>query len=63
MDNWGDIPYKNVRVARGPSRTFNGKPKKRGRRAHCGHWRSRSLVMLGSWVLDLTPSQTRNPKP
>ncbi len=35
---------------------------KRGRREHFGHWGSWSFVMLGSWVLDLTPSQTRNPK-
>ncbi len=35
--------------------------KKRGRRQDSWHWGSWSFVMLGSWVLDRTPSQTLNP--
>ena len=50
-------------VARGPVGTFNGKLKERGRREHFEHWGSWSFVMLGSWVLDRTPSQTRTPTP
>ena len=37
--------------------------KKRGRRKDFGHWGSWSFVMLGSWVLDRTTSQTLNLKP
>ncbi len=36
--------------------------KKRGSREDFGHWESWSFVVLGSWVLDRTPSHTLNPK-
>ncbi len=46
-----------------PRGNIQKKKKKRGKREHFGHWGSWSFVMLGSWVLDLTPSQTQNPEP
>ena len=46
-----------------PLGSIQWEAKRRGRHEHFGHWGSWSFVMLGSWALDRTPSQTRNPKP
>ena len=48
-----------LRPARG---NIQQEAKKRGRRKNFGHWGSRPFIMLGSWVLDRTPSQPPNPK-
>ena len=45
-----------------PLGSIHREAKKRGRREDFGHWGSCSFFMLGSWVLDRTPPQTRNPK-
>ena len=45
-----------------PRRNIHREAKKRGRCEDFRHWGSWSVVMLGSGVLDRTPSQTLEPK-
>ena len=53
----------NVCVARGPAGTFNGKLKDVACVSILGIGEADHLSCLGVGSLDLTPSQTRNPKP